>query len=189
LSVVGIVALSLIAGLFIALLIGTSAWLVYVGLSFRRIVQSTSTTLAEHRDQWANALAEFRTMLDLHRTQFDAQIKSINGRQIGEAVAQLVQLVKEERIAAQRIERAATAVGTFTQQWLAEGVRGYTSVTEVTPDGYAVSDPGDGHWVSRSRTAIDDSSVIADESRDVTSTATGSIAASGAFFDNPDRTP
>jgi hypothetical protein len=182
------VALSLLAGLFIALLIGTSAWLVYVGLSFRRIVQSTSATLAEHRTQWANALTDFRTMLDLHRTQFDAQIKSINGRQIGEAVAQLVQLVKEERIAAQRIERAAIAVGRFTAEWLSDRAlnESLEPITEGIDQstGYAAAEPGE-RFVSTSRTAADDAAAIADESRDVTSTAT----VPGSFFDNPDRTP
>ena len=165
---VGIVALSLLAGLFIALLIGTSAWLIYQGHLFKRVVIETRETLSAHRQEWSTTLDALRVMLDSHRTQFDAQIKSIGGRQIEAAVAQLVQLVKEERSAAQRIERAAIAVGTFTQQWLAEGVREDTEITEVTGDGYAASTPGE-HWIGRSRVAAEDAAALAAESEEVTS--------------------
>jgi hypothetical protein len=167
-STVGIVALSLLAGLFIALLIGVSGWLLWVGLQFRKTVAATSATLSAHRQEWSTTLESLRSTLETHRTQFDAQIKSIGGRQIEAAVTQLVQLVKEERIAAQRIERAAIAVGTFTQQWLSEGVREDTEITEVTPEGYAASAPGE-RFIGRSRVSLEDAAALEAESAEVTS--------------------
>ena len=173
-STVGIVALSLLAGLFIAMLIATSAWLVWQGYQFKKIVIETRSTLATHRQEWANNLSQLSVTLESHRTEINHAIAKINGDQLSKAVQLFSQLVQEQRSSAQRIERAAIAVGTFTQQWLAEGALGganesaaNSSSPGVTPDGFAAAEPGE-RFVLRSRTATDDASVLEEESADVT---------------------
>jgi hypothetical protein len=111
-------------------------------------------------------------MLEAHRTQFDAKINLINGQQIAEAVGQLVKLTKEERIAAQRIERAASAIGRFTAEWLSresldESIQPLTEGIDLST-GYAATAPGEPPFVTRSRVALNDARALEEESLSVT---------------------
>lgn len=171
-SVIGIIALSLIAGLFIALLIGASGWLIYIGLQFRRTVIATESTLASHRDEWATTLNSLRSTLETHRAEISQSIAKINGQELSHAVKLFVSAVQDQRSAAIRIERAASAIGRFASEFLSERALDETisPITEGidTATGYASSSPGESSFVSRSRTAIDDAAVLAQESEDVT---------------------
>jgi hypothetical protein len=168
-STVGIVSLSLLAGLFIALLIGVSGWLLWVGLRFDKTVASTQSTLATHREEWAGALKSLGSTLEIHRAEISKVIASINGAQLQKEVAHFSSLVNEQRISAQRLEIAANAITTCTKQWLSEGAfDAAPPVAGVDESGYAHVAPGEPSYVSRSRTAADDIAALAEESADVT---------------------
>lgn len=199
-NIVGIVALSLLIGAFILAIVGLSAWLVWLLIRLRRdvaaftlsctsFIADTGNLLTLHRTEirsaFANAdqslsqrLSEFDeavtrlgAILESHREKTDASIESINGKELSKAVAQFGQLINEQRLAAQRTERAATLITSCTKQWLAEGAfDSAPPVGGVDADGYAAASPGEPPYVSRSRTAIDDAAVIQEESADVTQT-------------------
>lgn len=185
-STFGIVALSVLIGIFISLLIGASGYLIYVGWSFKKIVVETRSTLIEHRKEWAGALKSLGDTLAQHRTLTEAQIGRINGQQIGEAVERFSHLVTNFVAVAKRSEAAALAIIQCTKQWLSQDAdeddndNGANSVpasrlpTGPIPGtdpltGYATAAPGE-HFVSRSRVALDDSTVLAEESANNTQT-------------------
>jgi hypothetical protein len=168
-SVVGIVALSLLAGLFIALLIGVSGWLLWVGIQFRNTVSTTQATLAAHRTEWSTTLLSLGVTLETHRAEISKVIASINGAQLQKEVTHFSQLVNEQRISAQRLEIAANAITTCTKQWLSEGAfDDAPPVAGVDESGYAATRPGEPAYISHSRTAADDRAALAEESADVT---------------------
>jgi hypothetical protein len=167
----GIVALSILVGLFLALLLGVSGFLLFVGFQFRATVTSTQTTLAAHREDWALAVKSLSAMLETHRAEISKAIISINGAQLQKEVAHFAQLINEQRISAQRLEIAAVAITTCTKQWLAEGAfDDAPPVAGVDESGYAATRPGEPSYVTRSRTAADDIAALAEESEDVTQT-------------------
>ena len=195
-SVVGIVALSLLAGLFIAMLIGISGWLLWVGLQFRKIVIETRDTLSQHCEQWATSLTELGAILTQHRTETSHAISAINGQQIGEAVERFSQLIVNFGKVAQRSEAAAIAITQCTRQWLADATEdeedtdtsptgpgipgipspyrppsagGHAPIPGIGPDGYAVAAPGE-HFIGRSKVAISDAEALLQEQTDHTQT-------------------
>jgi hypothetical protein len=167
-STVGIVALSLLAGLFIALLIGVSGWLVFIGLSFRKTVAAISLTLAQSQSEWTTSLKELRNILSEHRSLTDASIKNINGEKLSVSVEKLEATTKYLTQIARRNENAAIAIGRFVQHII--NMPDADSVTEgVNEEGYAAAEPGERSWTSRSRVAIEDAAALAAESEEVTS--------------------
>jgi len=167
-STVGIVALSLLAGLFIALLIGVSGWLLFVGIQFRRTVAAISLTLAQSQSEWTTSLKELRNILSEHRSLTDASIKNINGEKLSISVEKLEVTTKYLTQVARRNENAAIAIGRFVQHII--NLPDADSVTEgVTEEGYAAAEPGE-RFIARSRVAADDATALAEESAEVTET-------------------
>lgn len=170
-SVIGIVALSLLAGLFLALLIGTSAWLLWQADQFKKTVTATRDTLASHREHWDGALKSLSVMLESHRVEISQSIARINGDELSRAVKMFVGLIQEQRSAASRTEQAAGAIGRFAREFLSERALddNLTPITEGIDQetGYARTSPGD-KFVSRSHVAASDAEALADESADVT---------------------
>ena len=202
-SVVGIVALSLLVGAFLIAIIGLSVWLVYLILRLREGVSAfnsacksftdeTGNLLTLHRSElrsahanldqsitnrlsdWDDSVTKFGIVLESHRTEINHAIGKINGEELSKAVKLFTTLVQEQRASATRIERAASAIGNFTRQWLEQSALGEDlhPITEGVDlsTGYAVTEPGESPFVSRSRTAADDAAVLADESAEVTQT-------------------
>jgi hypothetical protein len=166
-SVIGIVALSLLAGLFLALLVGTSVWLIIVGLGFKKTVAATSATLAEHREQWTIALKELRNTLDTNKAETAHAIKSINGEKLSVSVEKLEVTTKYLTQVARRNENAAIAIGRFVQHII--NMPDADAITEgVDEQGFAAAEPGE-RFTGRSRVALDDASALAAESEEVTS--------------------
>jgi len=203
LSVVGIVALSLLVGAFLIAIIGLSVWLVYLILRLREGVSAFNSACKSFTDETGNLLTlhrselrsvhanldqslitrlselddtitKFGTILNEHRVKTDAQIQRINGQELSAAVARFDTFTKVAVAAATRIERAGSAIGTFTREWISQSALGedLQPVTEGVDlsTGYAVTEPGESPFVSRSRTAADDAAVLADESAEVTQT-------------------
>lgn len=161
-------ALSLLAGLFIALLIGVSGWLVFIGLSFRKTVAAISATLAQSQSEWATSFKELRNILSEHRALTDASIKNINGEKLSISVEKLETLTKYIAQVARRNENAAIAIGRFVQHII--NMPDADSVTEgVNEDGFAASEPGE-RFVGRSQVALDDAAALEAESAEVTGT-------------------
>jgi hypothetical protein len=173
-STFGVVALSILIGLFLALLIGAAGFLIYVGFGFRKTVIETQTTLTQHREEWSTTLKSLGVMLETHRAEINRSISSINGDELARAVKLFTTLVQEQRASATRIERAASAIGRFTTEWLARESLGpdLEPITEGIDEstGYAASTPGEPPYITRSRTAADDAQVLADEGEQVTET-------------------
>ncbi|HXN71528.1 MAG TPA: hypothetical protein VN861_03130 [Candidatus Acidoferrales bacterium] len=194
-STFGVVALSVLIGVFISLLIGASAYLIFVAWSFKKIVTETRATLTAHREQWATSLTGLSAILTQHRTETSHAISAINGQQIGEAVERFSQLIVNFGKVAQRSEAAAIAITTCTREWLASdttdeeddgssttgpGIPGIPSsyrppsvggsgIAGVGLDGYAVAAPGE-HFIGRSKVAISDAEALLQEQTDHTQT-------------------
>jgi hypothetical protein len=166
-STVGIVALSLLAGLFIAMLIGVSGWLVFIGLSFRKTVALITATLTQSQSEWTTSLKELRNILSEHRSLTDASIKNINGEKLSVSVEKLEVTTKYLTQVARRNENAAIAIGRFVQHII--NMPDADAITEgVDEQGFAAAEPGE-RWTGRSRVALDDASALAAESEEVTS--------------------
>jgi len=211
-SVIGIVALSLLVGMFILAMLALSGWLVYLlivfrrelsalRLSFKSFIDDTGNLLTLHRTEIrsafetqsksltatldsldnsiANRLSEldeivtrFGVILAEHRTRTDAQIQTINGQELSAAVNRFDNFTKTAISAATRIERAASAIGTFTKEWLSdraidESIQPLTEGIDLST-GYAATAPGEPPFVTRSRVALNDARALEEESLSVT---------------------
>jgi hypothetical protein len=166
-STFGIVALSILVGLFLALLLGASGFLIYVGFGFRKTVAAISLTLAQSQSEWTTSLKELRNILSEHRSLTDASIKNINGEKLSVSVEKLEVTTKYLTQVARRNENAAIAIGRFVQHII--NMPDADSVTEgVDEQGFAAAEPGE-RFTGRSRVALDDAAALAAESEEVTS--------------------
>jgi hypothetical protein len=147
------------------------------GELWQKAISSLAETLTAYHKDWATTIDNFSRILEAHRTKTDEQIRKINGQELSEAVQRFSTFTKHSTEAATRIERAASAIGRFTTQWLSQDVieddeTGVPSITAppvagITPEGYAAAAPGE-RFISTGRTAVDDAAVLAEESDDVT---------------------
>jgi len=149
-STVGIVAVSIIIGFFLALITGLTAYLAFEGYRTRR-------TLLRVESQTPLLIAEYRTTLTEQIGLLNAKISHIRGEELQRASGTILQSAK-------RIEIACVAFGELARSLLSEETLGLERVKKsgLAPEDYA-AETGERH-VTLNRTAIGDRADLADES-------------------------
>jgi hypothetical protein len=153
-STIGIVVLSVIGGLFLALIAGIGGALIY--LFFR-----ARTILADFHTALKNDFAIIRTQLELQQQQIVTAIQKINGEELSQAAAAILKAAQSNVQSAQRIERAAIVIGELIIP--AEVKRDHG----LAPEEFATPEPGE-RFITSNRTAALDQAAEAEEGRSVT---------------------
>lgn len=178
-STVGVVALAMLAGLFLALILAAAATLIYLSLKLRALVaelrgamsadaSQVSASLAklsadiertfrDNQSEMSSMLAKLSTMISSHQSEIRVLITQINGEGLQLASRQII-------LATQRIEKAALAFAELSQVFISDRV--------VNPNGlgaeeYAEAEPGE-TFATRSRFAALDDDAIRAEAEDAT---------------------
>jgi len=148
----GVVAVSVLFGLFLCLLLLLLATLVYLVWRSRR-------DLLAFQAQMPLLIAEYRTTLTEQIGLLNAKIGQIKGEEISHAAEIIVQ-------SARRIENAAVAFGELSRALLGEDELGLRKAKEsgLAPEAYAPPEAAGTPYISLSRTAAADSRARAQES-------------------------
>src|SRR5579863_7132099 len=113
---VGIVVLSLLAGLFLAILIAAVVFLIWVNYQLRAYIAKTRTELGQMITKLHSAAVTFESNLQLTLKQHADAFSTTMARLDGEA---LMAASKANVSAAARIEKACVAFGELTLSLLA----------------------------------------------------------------------
>lgn len=166
-----IVLLSLLTGLFIALLIASNAYLAWMLHATRRALTNTLSASAAASTDISSLRTQIDAILGTHRQDMQAIIARINGDKLVEASSVISR-------SAQRIETACVAFGQLAANMLSEGTgigegSGESDVISslqrvrnnsrgLGPESYAPNPTGE-RFVSQSRTAAQDSGELLGE--------------------------
>lgn len=153
-SVVGVVALSILAGLFIAVLMALAA--AQIVLFFR-----AKNTLLAFQESFKADLLAIGKELKSQQEQVVTALNRLNGAELAQAAVTIASSVKQNALSARRIENAALAIG---QLIIPAEVK---EATGLAPEEYAQPEPGESYH-ARSRTAALDEADERDEGRSVT---------------------
>jgi hypothetical protein len=128
-NTLGIVVLSLLGGLFLAILIGAVVFLIVVCLKLQKSVTSAQSQLS-------NLIVQHDTTVSQFRTDINLAISRINGEALEQAA-------KSNLLSAQRIEKACIAFGELAKYMLADRDTISTNGNRLKPDEYATPEPGE----------------------------------------------
>jgi hypothetical protein len=154
-STLGVVALSMLAGLFISFLVGVSVYLAWYGYRLRSL-HGDAIKAAQTAEQRLGLLeGKIGDILREHSRQMNEVVSKINGEQISQAAVTITGSAK-------RIERACVAFGTLAQTLLSEDALGLAKVRDsnLGAEEYAPATPGE-RFVTQNRTAAQDSDDLA----------------------------
>lgn len=151
---VGIVALSILAGLFLGLILLLAAGLIWLFFRARRILTGFQESMKQDLDV-------IRAALELQQAQIVTAVQKLNGEELSQAARASTLAAQAATSAARRIENAALAIGELIIP--GEIKKG----TGLAPEEYAQPEPGE-QFVGRSRTAALDEADERDEGRSVT---------------------
>jgi predicted PurR-regulated permease PerM len=129
LGTIGIVVLSLIAGLFLAVLISGVGLLIWTNLQLRRTITQIQSDLQSRQDN----LVEF---LKLHKSDLTAMISRLNGEGLESASKSIL-------LSASRIEKACVAFGELAKFMLSDRDTISQNGAGLKPDEYATPEPGE----------------------------------------------
>src|SRR5277367_1436333 len=156
---IGIVVLSLLGGLFLAILIGAVVFLIWVCLRLHHSVQSTqadfSALVLKHHSQVDQFQSHIKSILDAHAMVVNTAVSRINGESLETASKSILS-------AANRIEKACVAFGELAKFLLADRDTITSNGANLPPDAYAEPEPGE-QFVTRSPTAEADALAAFDE--------------------------
>lgn len=130
---IGIIALSLLAGLFIALLIGVGAWLIVLLIAFRRDVHALTTSIHTFTDDTTNLLTLHRSEIrSAFTSQSETWANSINS--LSDALTRRhsewsSEVQKFATILAQHRDSINHAIAQINGQALAEAVKTLIDLT------------------------------------------------------------
>lgn len=162
-----IVLLSLLTGLFIALLIASNAYLAWMLHATRRALTDTLTAASAASADISSLRTQIDAILGTHRQDMQAIVARINGDKLVEASHVISR-------SAQRIETACVAFGQLAASMLTESAgigadisdsdlqRVRNSRSGLGPESYAPNPTGE-RFIGQSRTSAQDSGELLDE--------------------------
>jgi hypothetical protein len=158
-STLGIVVLSLLGGLFIAILIAAVVFLIWVCLKLHKAVIAAETHLLDVATKQSQELAGFEArttnILQLHANAMATAVAKINGEALEAASKSLLAV-------APRLEKSFIAFAELSKYLLADRDTIASNGAGLKPDEYATPEPGE-RFVGRGRTAENDFQASAEE--------------------------
>jgi len=139
-STIGIVAVSLVIGLFLAVLIGSVIFLVWTCLKLHKAVILTQSEFSGQVQTHADDVRRFQTdtanLLKSHAEAFNQAVSRINGEGLELASRSILS-------AAGRIEKACIAFGELAKYILADRDTIGANGNRLQPGEYATPEPGE----------------------------------------------
>lgn len=135
-SEVGIVALSILLGMFLLALLASSLTLIWIAFRARKLA-------TDYADAVTKSVSELRTRIDTLDKELTEKISAINGEGLKVASKSIIRCVD-------RIERAALVMGEMATSLLSDQT---VARNNLGPEEYDEPDPEGGRSITQSKTA------------------------------------
>ena len=178
-TTIAVVFLSVLAGLFLSLILAAACALIYQGYKLRSLVADLKSsmhsdatlvssalstlsadvarTFRDNQSEMSGMLVKLSSMISGHQTEIRTLITQINGEGLQLASRQIV-------LGAQRIEKAALAFAELSQVFIADRK---VNPNELGEEEYAAPEPGE-KFIFRSKSAALDAAALQAEAQEGT---------------------
>lgn len=168
-STLAIVFLSILAGLFLALILAAASTLIFLSYKLRSLVSQLESAMHAQTKLSSDELATLHKSITgafvEHRNELSISLTNLTNAMSQIDSSALSLSVKQNLTAARRIEQAALAIGELSKVLVADQTAG--SPSELGAEEYAQPEPGE-RFIGRSRIAGMDAEALAEEAGEAT---------------------